>query len=77
MTSRSTSQTRLASIVLSLAWAAPALNAQDFVASLAVDDGQGIAYELVFGFSPSASDAYDPGFDTYAPPPPPASSTDV
>jgi len=77
MTLRSTSHTGLASVVLSIACATPTLHAQDFVASLAVDDGQGIAYELVFGFSPGATDAYDPGFDTYAPPPPPTPSFDA
>ena len=30
-----------------------------------------ISYDLKFGFSPTASDGYDPGIDKYAPPPPP------
>ena len=77
MASRPTPHARLAPVILSLAWTAPALHAQDFVASLAVDDGQGIAYELVFGFSPDATDVYDPAFDTYAPPPPPTPSFDA
>jgi len=77
MSSRPTSQTWSASLVFAITWAAPALHAQDFLASLAVDDGQGIAYELVFGFSPDATDVYDPAFDTYAPPPPPTPSFDA
>jgi len=77
MAKRLTFLPSIAPAALAFAAVSPPLHAQDFVASLAVDDGQGIAYELVFGFSPSASDAYDPGFDTYAPPPPPIPSFDA
>ena len=43
MSSRLNYRTWFASIALILTWAAPALHAQDFVASLAVADGQGLA----------------------------------
>lgn len=53
------------------------LHGQDFTASLKAGNGQSQAYELYFGFSPSATDAYDPGIDIYHPPAPPPPSFDI
>ena len=68
---------RLAPLLLATTWAAPSLHAQDFALSLSVDDGQGTTYQLALGFSPSTTDDYDPGADSYAPPAPPTPSFDA
>ena len=46
------------------------ISAQDFSASITATGGNSNT-TLVFGFSPSATDGYDPGIDVYAPPAPP------
>ena len=43
---------------------------QDFSATLNVAGGIS-GYDLTFGFNPDATDGYDEGIDTYAPPAPP------
>jgi len=53
------------------------LHGQDFSATLTAASGQGLAYEMTFGFSPSATDGYDAGLDLYHPPPPPPPSFDA
>ena len=40
-------------------------------------NGGGYGYDLVVGFSPDASDKYDPGIDKYAPPPSPPGTFDA
>jgi len=39
--------------------------------------GGGYGYDLTIGFSPDASDKYDPGIDKYAPPPSPPGTFDA
>ena len=46
------------------------ISAQDFSASITATGGNSNT-TLVFGFSPGATDGYDPGIDVYAPPAPP------
>ena len=48
----------------------------DFTASLDVM-GSSYSYTLTFGFSPNATDGYDDGLDSYAPPAPPPPSFDA
>ena len=43
---------------------------QDFSATLNVASSLS-GYDLTFGFHPNATDGYDEGIDTYAPPAPP------
>ena len=47
------------------------VSAQDFSATVTVSGGD-IDTDLIFGFSPDATDGYDPGIDAYAPPAPPS-----
>ena len=48
----------------------------DFIAQVSAFDGD-ISYNMGFGFSPDATDGYDPGIDDYAPPAPPPPSFDA
>ena len=43
---------------------------QDFSATITAFGGSS-NYPLIFGFNPNATDGYDEGIDTYAPPAPP------
>lgn len=59
----------LLSAIFGLSW----VFAQDFSSSVNVAGGtEGTNYDLIFGFSPSATDGYDDNIDFYAPPPPPS-----
>ena len=49
---------------------------QDFSATLNVAGGIS-GYDLTFGFNPDATDGYDEGIDTYAPPAPPPPAFDA
>ncbi|HCN24415.1 MAG TPA: hypothetical protein DIS65_03495, partial [Candidatus Marinimicrobia bacterium] len=49
---------------------------QDFSATLNVAGGIS-GYDLIFGFNPDATDGYDEGIDTYAPPAPPPPAFDA
>lgn len=53
--------------------------AQDFTFSVitSTDNAADGTYELIFGFSPIATDIYDDGMDQYAPPAPPPPSFDA
>ena len=48
-----------------------------FAQTVNVDDGQGNAYGLIFGFSPDATDGFDDGTDVLAPPAPPPPAFDA
>ena len=48
----------------------------DFAVTMTATSGD-VDYDLIFGFSPDATDGYDPGLDQYAPPAPPPPSFDV
>jgi hypothetical protein len=48
----------------------------NFTAQISAFDGD-ISYNMDFGFSPDATDGFDPGLDQYAPPAPPPPSFDV
>ena len=50
--------------------------AQDFSATLTAT-GDGSDYDMTFGFSPNATDGYDDGIDSYAPPAPPPPAFDA
>nr|MBC8175545.1 hypothetical protein [Candidatus Neomarinimicrobiota bacterium] len=43
----------------------------NFATVITADDNAGVAVELTLGFSPDATDGYDPDIDMYAPPVPP------
>ncbi len=48
----------------------------DFAASFSAT-GEGNTYNMTFGFSPDATDGFDEGIDTYAPPSPPPPAFDA
>ena len=48
----------------------------DFAVTMNVS-GEGVAYDLTWGMSPDATDGYDDGIDTYAPPAPPPPAFDA
>ena len=65
---------KLITIILSISW----LLAQDFSVSLTAAGGvSGAEYSLTIGFSPDATDGYDEGIDSYAPPSPPPPAFDA
>ena len=49
----------------------------EFAQNVTVDGGQGNAYDLIFGFSPDATDGFDDGTDVLAPPAPPPPAFDA
>jgi hypothetical protein len=48
-----------------------------FAQTVTVDGGQGNAYDLIFGFSPDATDGFNDGTDELAPPAPPPPAFDA
>ena len=48
----------------------------DFAVTMNVE-GEGVAYDLSWGMSPDATDGYDDGIDSYAPPAPPPPAFDA
>jgi hypothetical protein len=48
----------------------------DFIAQIGAFVGD-VSYNMTFGFSPGATDGFDPGLDQYAPPAPPPPSFDA
>ena len=48
-----------------------------FAQTVTVDGGQGNVYDLIFGFSPDATDGFDDGTDELAPPAPPPPAFDA
>ena len=55
---------------------APPPGEPDFAVTMNVS-GEGVAYDLTWGMSPDATDGYDDGIDTYAPPAPPPPAFDA
>ena len=49
----------------------------DFSASISADADTGSEYVMTFGFSPDATDGFDDGLDSYAPPAPPPPAFDA
>ena len=49
----------------------------DFTATISADAGGDQEYVLTFGFSPGATDGFDEGQDSYAPPAPPPPAFDA
>lgn len=55
----------------------PGIIQPDFIGILTVSDVCAHSMNLVFGTAPDATDAYDPEYDMYAPPPPPTGAFDA
>ncbi len=51
--------------------------APNFSASISANSGGDESYVMTFGFSPAATDSFDTGMDSYAPPAPPPPAFDA
>ena len=56
---------------------APPAGDPNFSATISANGGGEDGYDLTFGFSPDATDGYDDGIDSYAPPAPPPPAFDA